>query len=159
FADRGVVFYAVNVGEEPEEIHEFLESIDYELPVVLDRDGEIQQLYSANAIPQTVLVGKDGRVQVVHVGFGPGLKETLSEELESLLAGEDLASAKLEELEQAEQARQEQLETEGIELLWSSDQSWTSVATESGSKTVFAINSQGDVGDFNAEGESEREVS
>lgn len=158
FADRGVIFYAVNVREEVEEIQEFLDSIDYELPVVLDREGEISELYHANAIPQTVLIGKDGRVQVVHVGFGPRMENTLTEELEALLDGEDLASAKIEEMQQAEEARQESLESEGIEVLWSSEEGWTSVATLSGYE-LYAIDVQGNVAVLNAQGETQREFS
>jgi hypothetical protein len=40
-----------------------------------------------------VLIGKDGKVQVVHVGFAEGLVELLSQEVEHLLAGKDLAAA------------------------------------------------------------------
>jgi len=39
---------------------------------------------SARAIPQTVIIGKDGTVQVIHVGS--------LEELEALLAGKNLVT-------------------------------------------------------------------
>jgi thiol-disulfide isomerase/thioredoxin len=93
YADRGLVFYAVNVGEDAETIKTFLKDQELEVPVVLDPDNSITQLYQASGIPQTVLIGKDGKVQVVHVGFADGLAELLSQEVEDLLAGKDLAAA------------------------------------------------------------------
>jgi peroxiredoxin len=94
FADKGVVFYAVNIDEEPEKIKEFLEAEKLELAVALDKGGEVAQKYLANAIPQTVIIGKDGRVQVVHVGLSANLEETLTEELTALVDGKDLAAEK-----------------------------------------------------------------
>ncbi len=39
-----------------------------------------------------MLIGKDGRVQVVHVGLSPNLEAELKQELESLVAGKDLVA-------------------------------------------------------------------
>ncbi|WP_162006745.1 redoxin domain-containing protein [Roseimaritima sediminicola] len=93
FADQGVVFYAVNVGEEKARIQEFLKQQELDLPVLLDPEGQIASAYGANAIPQTVLIGKDGRVEVVHVGFGGAeeMEKTLTEELTALVKGQRLA--------------------------------------------------------------------
>jgi peroxiredoxin len=93
FADRDVVFYAVNVAEDAETVKEFLKTSGLAPPVVMDLDGNITQLYRAEGIPQTVLIGKDGKVQVVHVGFSEGLGDILSVQIEDLLAGKDLAGA------------------------------------------------------------------
>lgn len=98
--EKGVVFYAVNLREEADDIREFLKEKEIEAPVLLDSDGEVGQQYQANAIPQTVLIGKDGRVQVVHVGFGPNAKKQLIKELKDLLEGKDLAAETLKEYEE-----------------------------------------------------------
>ncbi|MFT5498049.1 MAG: hypothetical protein ACI9TH_003457, partial [Kiritimatiellia bacterium] len=37
-------------------------------------------------IPQTVIVGKDGKIKVVHVGSGPGMREVIAGELDEILA-------------------------------------------------------------------------
>ena len=101
FADRGLVFYAVNVQEDAETIKEFLKTSELDVRVALDLDGNISQTYRAEGIPQTVLIGKDGKVQVVHVGFGDGLADVLSQQVEDLIAGKDLATPVLEEAENA----------------------------------------------------------
>lgn len=102
FADKGLVFYAVNAGEEAAAIKEFLASAKLEVPVVLDAKNEIGQAYKVEGIPQTLLIGKDGKVQVVHVGFNGQLGKMLTKEIEALLAGKDLAT---ETLAKAEEAR------------------------------------------------------
>ncbi len=92
YKDQGVEFFAVNLGDEPEADREFLAEHKLTVPVVLDRDGRIGDLYRAEAIPQTVIIGKDGVVQVVHVGFSANLQAELSHELDELLAGKKLAA-------------------------------------------------------------------
>ncbi len=98
FADQGVVFYAVNVGEEKARISEFLKQQKLNPTVIMDPAGEIADAYGATAIPQTVLIGKDGRVEVVHVGFsGPeAMAKILKEELTALAKGERLAADQVE---------------------------------------------------------------
>ena len=99
FADKGLVFYAVNAGEEAAAIKEFLATAKLEVPVAMDTSNEIAQSYLVEGIPQTLLIGKDGKVQVVHVGFSSQLGKLLTKEIEDLLAGKDLAGAVLAKAE------------------------------------------------------------
>jgi peroxiredoxin len=101
FAGKGLVFRAVNCGEDAKTIKEFLETSKLDPPVILDTKPEIGPLYKVNGIPQTVLIGKDGKVQVVHVGFAPALPELLTQEIEDLLAGKDLAGPQLKKADEA----------------------------------------------------------
>ncbi len=96
FKDQGVALYAVNLQEGAEEIKTFLEEAKLgEVTVALDSDGKTAQAYLAEAIPQTVIVGKDGSVQVVKIGLSPNLEEALTKDLEALVAGKDLAAETL----------------------------------------------------------------
>jgi tetratricopeptide (TPR) repeat protein len=95
FADQGLLFYAVNTGEDASTVKEFLKSSEFDLPVAMDADRTINELYGVTGIPQTVLIGKDSRVQVVHVGYSDTLDEDLGREVEELLADKDLATAAL----------------------------------------------------------------
>ena len=117
FADQGLVFYAVNGGEDAETVKQFLASNKLELPVAMDLDGAISGLYLVNGIPQTVLIGKDGKVQVVHVGFGGNLGELLTQQVEDLLAGKDLASeAQAEATEARDEADEPPADPEAVEV-------------------------------------------
>lgn len=91
FAPQGVQFYAVNVQESKAAVEKFLESHPLEIPVILDVEGTLASAYAASAIPQTVLIGKDGRVESIHLGFDTkNSPQQLREELQGLLAGKRL---------------------------------------------------------------------
>jgi thiol-disulfide isomerase/thioredoxin len=79
-AERGVVFYAVNLAEKPETIEKFLTKKELKLQVAL-ADQKMGTKFGVNGIPHTVIVGKDGIVRTVHVGFGPGSEKQLEKDL------------------------------------------------------------------------------
>ncbi len=110
YKDRGVRFFAINVSEEIPAIESFLKERKLSLPVLLDPQGEIAGAFSASAIPLTVLIGKSGRVEAVHVGFDPQESaEILAGEIDTLLAGRRIYEAKeIEEQATEEQATEEQ---------------------------------------------------
>jgi thiol-disulfide isomerase/thioredoxin len=92
YQDKGVVFYAVNQDEEAPIIKEFLSAQGLtKVPVALDPGSRIGQAYGANAIPQTVVIDKQGKVQAVHVGAGDDIGAELSKEIDAVLAGKNLA--------------------------------------------------------------------
>lgn len=93
YKDKGVVLIAVDLRESPQTIRSFLQEQGLHPTVALDKDGTIANSYGAKAIPQTVIIGKDGTVQAVHVGSIPNLKEILKKELDDLLAGKKLVPA------------------------------------------------------------------
>jgi len=93
YEKKGVVLYAVNLQEDEDTIRQALEEDEIEPAVLMDVEGKVARLYQAQAIPQTVLIGKDGTVEAVHVGLLPNLEEQLREEIETLLAGKSLVVA------------------------------------------------------------------
>lgn len=90
YADKGVVVCAVNQQEQPDRIREYMEKVKVTLPVALDEEGKVGNLYRLRGMPQTVLIGKDGTVQSVHVGVLPDLESRLRADLEALVAGRKL---------------------------------------------------------------------
>jgi thiol-disulfide isomerase/thioredoxin len=91
YEDKGVVFVAVNIeGVGPAVIQNFLQSKDLDIKVGVDEKQLAAGNYRVGPIPQTVIVGKEGVVQTVHLGMAPNLREQLSQELETLLAGKNL---------------------------------------------------------------------
>lgn len=156
FRDRGVVFYAVNIGEEKQMVVDFLKEQSFDVPVLLDAKSTVAALYRASAIPQTVLIGKDGKVQVVHVGFGSDMKPLLTDELEQLLAGKDLASAAVAEAAKAEAKRAERLAEANaspeLKLAWTHAGPWNGVAADSSNGVAYASSSSGSIVALDARG-------
>jgi cytochrome c biogenesis protein CcmG/thiol:disulfide interchange protein DsbE len=91
FKDKGVVFYAVNQQEPAATVRRFLEKRDLALAVPMDKSGRAARAFHVTGIPQTVLIGKDGTVQVIHVGFDPAMEEQLRGELRTLVDGRTIA--------------------------------------------------------------------
>jgi len=108
YKEQGVLLFAVNQQEKPDEIQAFLDEAKLKVTVALDKDGEVGEAYKAEAIPQTVLVGKDGSVQVVRVGLSPNLEAELAKDLEALLAGKNLATEALAAAKAKQQAAEKE---------------------------------------------------
>ena len=85
FADQGVQLVAVNLEEAPKQIKSMLERHKLDLTVALDRDGVVAAKYQANAIPQTVIIDKEGVVSRVFIGGSAQLEDQIRDALKSLL--------------------------------------------------------------------------
>ncbi len=66
--DDGLVILGVSVEDPPELIELFLQDFDITYPILLDRNGAVYRAYRAPGLPTTVLVDRDGIIQVRHVG-------------------------------------------------------------------------------------------
>ena len=89
FDEKDVVLVAVNLQETPEQIKAMMERHQLKIArVALDKTGAIAEKYQAHAIPQTVIVGRDGKVARLFVGGGPHLGDQLRDALKAVLAGE-----------------------------------------------------------------------
>jgi thiol-disulfide isomerase/thioredoxin len=83
---KGVVFYAVNVGEPRQVVEAFVEARGYRKhPVVLDREREIANAFGVTSLPAVVLIGKDGVVATAHVGNTPEVRASVRESIEQML--------------------------------------------------------------------------
>jgi peroxiredoxin len=67
----GVQVFALDQHEEKDLVQKFITETKLTVPVLLDIDGEVGQKYYVSGIPQTVVIGKDGKVKKVMIGFGP----------------------------------------------------------------------------------------
>jgi len=86
FADRNVEFLAVNLEEPAEQIKAVLERHKLKAPVAMDRDGVVAAKYAVTAIPQTVVIDRDGNVARLFVGGGKKTAESLRTALQELSA-------------------------------------------------------------------------
>jgi peroxiredoxin len=84
FASRGVELVAVNMEEQPEQVKATLERHKLKVPVALDRDGVVAGRYAVTAIPQTVVIGRDGKVARLFVGGGRNTADALRKALDEL---------------------------------------------------------------------------
>lgn len=69
FAGKELVVLPISRGEEVKTVENFIEKMGYTFPVGLDGDQSIYKKYASNYIPRSVVVGKDGKVVYVAVGY------------------------------------------------------------------------------------------
>jgi cytochrome c biogenesis protein CcmG/thiol:disulfide interchange protein DsbE len=68
YADQHLIVLAVNAGESPAAVEAFMDEYDLTFPALLDRDGDILDLYGVRYFPTTIWVDADGVVQAEHLG-------------------------------------------------------------------------------------------
>ena len=76
YKDEGFVVLAVNATaqDSAEEVAKFIDEYGLSFPIVLDRTGEVNQLYLVQSLPTSFFIDKDGVIQEVVVG---GLAEAM----------------------------------------------------------------------------------
>lgn len=80
-----VELVAINLQEGKERINTAVARLAIAATVLLDVDGEVAQLYQANAIPQTVIIDRTGVVTHLFVGGGNKFVEEFSTALKATL--------------------------------------------------------------------------
>jgi len=85
FAEQGVQLIAVNLEETPDQIKTALSRLKLDTAVALDTDGRVAERYGATDIPQTVIIGRDGKVARLFVGGGARFDDRLRQALKAVL--------------------------------------------------------------------------
>jgi thiol-disulfide isomerase/thioredoxin len=70
FGDQGLVLLGMDVGEDSETLGQFLRETKLSYPVVLTAAGETDRNYSVTAYPTVVLLDREGKIVLYHVGAG-----------------------------------------------------------------------------------------
>lgn len=101
---KDIAFYAVNLMESREEIKPFVEKSGLKLPVAMDVDGALAEQLHLEAVPSFVLIGRDGSIQALHVGYNRGFLRQMEVELDALLR-ENMVMERADPPSAAEQLR------------------------------------------------------
>lgn len=88
FAAEQVMLVGVNLEEPAERAQAAMDRLKLKMKVVLDVDGAAARRYEANAIPQTVIIDRQGVVRNIFVGGGGKFAEQLRGALQKVIAGE-----------------------------------------------------------------------
>lgn len=71
FKGKDFVFLPISRGEAKKTVEAFRKQNDYSFPMGLDPKQTIYKKYASNYIPRNFVVGKDGKVIYVSVGYTP----------------------------------------------------------------------------------------
>jgi cytochrome c biogenesis protein CcmG/thiol:disulfide interchange protein DsbE len=75
YKGRGVQFLAANVGEEAEQVKQFLKSKPFPYPVLLDPSESVSGNLGVSALPTLLVIDKKGKISYFQAGIADG--ETL----------------------------------------------------------------------------------
>jgi peroxiredoxin len=78
---------AVNLSEQPRQIQAMLEAHMLDVTVALDVDGVVAERYEASAIPQTVIIDREGKIVRLFVGGSNDLGDQIKSAITQLLGG------------------------------------------------------------------------
>jgi thiol-disulfide isomerase/thioredoxin len=82
---KGLIVWAVNDQESRDDVQKLLDSKGYTMMVPMDSDGKVEQDYFVTGIPTTIVVGKNGVVKFVQVGYGDGVDKVIEDAINSAL--------------------------------------------------------------------------
>jgi cytochrome c biogenesis protein CcmG/thiol:disulfide interchange protein DsbE len=69
YSGKGLRVVGINVDEKIDDAKAFLKDIPAGFEVAFDQAGKIPRAYAIKGMPTSVLIGPDGKVQMVHSGF------------------------------------------------------------------------------------------
>jgi hypothetical protein len=80
-----IVIFAVNWQESREQFRQIKHALkDIDLTLVSDESGSLGRQYEVTAIPHMIIIGRDGRVAAIHVGYGESEIPSLVGEINTL---------------------------------------------------------------------------
>ena len=85
-AQKGLVVWAVNSQEPAATAEKFLKENKYTFTVPMDAEGKVGKAYLVTGIPTTVIVGRDGTIKDVFIGFGPNSGKAIDAAVAKALA-------------------------------------------------------------------------
>ena len=83
-ADFGVV--AISVDYVDEDALDFLKRYPVDYPVAIDKTGDSGRDFAVAGMPSGYLIGRDGLIRKVHVGFRKGDEALLREQIQALIS-------------------------------------------------------------------------
>ncbi|MGJ0486208.1 MAG: TlpA family protein disulfide reductase [Methylomicrobium sp.] len=86
FSGKGLTLIGVNLDENPEDANAFLAQHPANFTIAADKGEQCARQFDVKAMPSSYLIGLDGVIRHVHLGFREDAGKELREAVEKLLA-------------------------------------------------------------------------
>ena len=86
YGPQGFHVIGINVDQKREDADKFLVSTPANFLVGYDTAGKVAEMYQPKGMPTSFLIGADGKVRAVHVGFKDSQRADLEREIQAALA-------------------------------------------------------------------------
>jgi cytochrome c biogenesis protein CcmG/thiol:disulfide interchange protein DsbE len=90
---KGLVVWLIDDKEDAPTVKKFVKENGYHFNVPMDHAGEVLAKYLVHGIPTTVIIGRDGVIQKVFIGYGPTTGKAVDAAVDAALASEPLSQA------------------------------------------------------------------
>lgn len=77
----GLTIVAISLDRKREDADKFLASMPAKFLIAYDTDNKVAQSYQPKGMPTSFLIGADGKVRAVHVGFREDDREKIEKEI------------------------------------------------------------------------------
>lgn len=88
YKDQGLQVYGIDLDSfSPKRVQRFIDGLQFKIPypVIVDRRREIAGSFKVGMLPTTIIIGKDGKIEMVHIGFKPDDIQEFDHLLQDLL--------------------------------------------------------------------------
>jgi peroxiredoxin len=90
---KGLVVWVVNDKEDEPTVTKFMKENNYTFTVPMDKTGDVLKKYLVRGIPTTVIIGRDGTIRNVFIGYGAPTAKQIDQAIEKALAEPSTAAA------------------------------------------------------------------
>ncbi len=88
YRDQGLELIGINVDDPIEDGLDFLADTPLDFPIPADPSGDMMELYNVFGMPTSFLIGRDGNIRLVHMGFRAGDMEEIERAVQEALAAD-----------------------------------------------------------------------
>ena len=88
YKDQGFITFGIDLDSfSPRRVEKFIKGLNFEItyPVIIDRKRQIAMAYKVGMLPTTIIIGRDGKVKLFHIGYKPGDEDEFDHLIKSLL--------------------------------------------------------------------------
>jgi len=79
---KGLVAYSIDLDSfSPKRVQKFIDGQKFKIPypVIVDANREIANAFKVGMLPTTIIIGKDKKIKMYHIGFKPGDEKDIEE--------------------------------------------------------------------------------
>lgn len=88
FDGKAFEVIAINLDEDLDEGKRFLEKLNVAFPVLSDPQGVVPEQYQLQAIPMSFLIDKQGKIQMVQVGFDQTDQQKIKNQIQAIIGAD-----------------------------------------------------------------------
>jgi peroxiredoxin len=86
---KGLAAYSIDLDSfSPKRVQKFIDGLKFKIPypVIVDANRDIANAFKVGMLPTTIVIGKDKKIKMYHIGFKPGDEKDIEEIIKTEMA-------------------------------------------------------------------------